>query len=195
MAVQGAVTGFRPLMTTLGGAPCRLAQYGKPASDANPIYLFDLVQKAASSVADPAGGNPAPGCRGANLGTAGTGLWLGTSLNFGAASTATMQTVVDDPGALFLAQSDSASAQTTAAIVGKNTNFNVSGGSNAQLGNALTKQSGMTVKSSTIATTASLDGRILGFWDNPSINPDNAAYPILEVLIVLHQYAGQSAGV
>lgn len=197
MADQFFKRGLWPTGQTKGGAPLSVVQYGKPSSDTNVIYPFDLVQKTASSVPDPNGfgSNPAPGCRGANLGTAGTGLWLGVSLNYGAASANTMHTVIDDPFAVFLVQSDSATAQTVAALVGKNANINVSGAANAQLGNPLSKQSGMTLNSASIATTASKDVRILGFWNNTTSNPDNAAFPILEVEIVLHQYKGQSAGV
>lgn len=196
MATQNAMTGFRPTLITATGAPGRWRKYGKPSSDSNPIYQYDLVMKVASSVPSDEGGNPVPSIKGANLGTAGTGLWLGSSLGAGAASKATMHFVSDEAGMIYTAQSDSASAETIAALVGKNTNFNVSGGSNAQLGPipAGSLMSGMTVKSSTIATTAGLDGRILGFLDT-SGNPDNAVYPVLEVQIVLHQYAGQSAGV
>jgi hypothetical protein len=194
MATQNAF-GLRWLGINKQGAPGFLTQYGKPASDTNPIYMNDVVMKTSTSAADPAGGNPAPGCQGGNLGTAGTGPWLGTSLNFGAANTLTMHSVVDDPNAIFLTQSDSAAAETTTAIVGMNANLNVSGGAHAQLGNALTKQSGMSLSSASITTTASKDVRILGLFDNPAVNPDNAAYPILEVQIVLHQYNPGTVGV
>jgi len=194
MAVQNAF-GLRWLGITKSGAPGYVTQYGKPAADTNPIYMNDVVMKTNTSAADPAGGNPAPGCKGGNLGTSGTGLWLGTSLNYGAASTLTMHSVIDDPGAIFLVQSDDSSTETTAALAGDNANLNVSGSSHAQLGPQGNLQSGMTLKSSTIATTAGLDVRILGFFNNLVVNPDAAAYPILEVQIVLHQYAGSSAGV
>jgi hypothetical protein len=194
MAVQNMVNGLVPLMTTLGGAPARLMQYGKPVGDSNPIYMNDVVQRVHSSVVDPAGGNPAPSIRGGNLGTSGTGLWLGSSLNNGAASTLSMHLVCDDPGAIFLIQSDSSSAETVANIAGRNADLNVSGGSNAQLGPIANLQSGMTLKSSTIATTTGLDLRILDLLNSPQ-NPDNAAYPILEVTIVLHQYAGSTTAV
>ncbi len=189
MAVQNAF-GLRWLGITRTGAPGYTRQYGKVATDATAIFMSDVVMKTAASVADPAGGNPAPGCQSANHGVAGTGLWLGISLNYGAANLATMHYVVDQPDAVFLTQSDSATAETTAAIVGENANLNVSA-----LGNALTRQSQMTLNSASITGTAGKDVRILSLWDNPVLNPDNAPYPILEVQIVLHQYAGQSAGV
>ena len=194
MAAQNTVCGLRPLMQNIHGSPSRIKMYGKPSTDSNPIYMFDVVMKVASSVPAIDGGNPVPSCKGGNLGTAGTGLWLGSSLNYGAASTATMQMVVDDPDAIFLVQSDSSAAEKIADLAGKNSNLNVSGAGNAQLGPIGNNQSGMTLHSAGIETNASQDVRILDFWDSPA-NPDNAAYPILEVEIVLHQYAGQSAGV
>jgi len=195
MATQNLVCGLRPLMQGIQGNPSRVAAYAKPASDTNPIYMFDLVMRvSATSVQPPEGGNPLLGIQGGNKGTAGTGLWLGPSLNYGAASTLTVHSVVDDPDAIFLVQSDSSSAQTIASLGTKNANLNVSGAANAQLGPIGNLQSGMTLKSSTVATTAGLDVRILNLWDSP-FNPDNAKYPILEVNIVLHQFKGQSVGV
>lgn len=195
MANQNSVFGLRWLGINFNGSPSRMKQYGKPSSDTNQIYMNDLVMKTATSATDPAGGVSVPGCKGGNLGTAGTGLWLGTSLNYGAASTNTMHSVIDDPSAIFLCQSDSSSAETVAALAGDNANLNVSGASHAQLGPQGNLQSGMTLNHSSIATTAGLDVRILEFWNNPALNPDNAAYPILEVQIVLHQYAGSTTGV
>ncbi|SRR5579883_1459243 len=195
MATQNAF-GLRWLGVTKSGAPGYLNRYGKGSSDAQPIYMNDLLMKSAISVTDPEGGNPQPGCKAATVGTPGTGLWLGTSLNYGAASTATMHAVVDDPGALFVVQSDSSAAETIASVVGKNANLNVAAAGPVSLGSSTTKQSGMTLASSSITTTASKDVRITQFSpDNIFVNPDNAAYPILEIQIVLHQFAGQSAGV
>jgi hypothetical protein len=174
------------------GGPLEVSNvYAKPASDANPIFMFDIVQKTATSSARPEGGQPAPGCRGGNLGTAGTGLWLGASLNHGAASTLTKHVVADDPKTVFLAQSDKATAATIAAVVGKNANMVVSGGSNAQLGPKGNLQSGMVLNDATVATTTGLDVRILRWLNSPE-NPDSAAFPLLEVMIVLHQYEQQA---
>lgn len=190
MSTQGLVYGLQPLYQFNGG-PTTLRLYGKPSSDANPIYMFDLTQKVLSSVPNPEGGNPVGSCRGANLGTAGTGLWLGPSMNYGAASTASIHYVADDPNQIFLVQSDKSTAATIATIVGRNANMAVSGGSNAQLGPKGNLLSGMVLHDSTIATTSGLDVRILG-WLNRGDNPDNAAYPLLEVQIVLHQYDQQA---
>lgn len=194
MATQNAF-GLRWLGFTLSGAPAMVNRYGKPSTDAQPIYMNDVLMKVASSVADPEGGNPMPACKAGTVGTPGASLWLGTSLNYGAASTATAHAVIDDPTAIFIAQCDDSSAETIANKVGKNANLVVASGGPVSLGSATTKQSGMVINHTTIATTASLDLRLLAFWDNAVVNPDNAAYPIFEVQIVLHQYAGQSAGV
>jgi hypothetical protein len=189
MAQQGAF-GLRWLGVTKSGAPGYTSEYGKTSTDAIAIFMNDVVMKTAASVPSPSGGNPAPGCQSAAHGTAGTGLWLGVSLNYAPANQASMHYVIDDPTAIFVTQTDSAAAETTAAIVGDNANLNVSAA-----GNALTRMSGMTLNSASITTLAGKDVRILGLWDNPVMNPDNAPYPIVEVEIVLHQYAGQSVGV
>lgn len=191
MAVQSTVCGLRPMMQNIHGGLSRLKMYGKVAGDSNPIYMFDVVQTVTdASVPKPDGGNPVKAIAGGNLGTAGTGLWLGSSLNYGAASTATMHLVCDDPDAIFLAQSAKSTAATVAATSGLNANLVVSGGSNAQLGPIGNLQSGMTV-SATTATTTGLDVRILDWFDSPA-NPDNAAYPIFEIEIVLHQLGGEA---
>jgi hypothetical protein len=190
MATQNAF-GLRWTGFTRHGAPAYLNQYAKLASDAQAIFMNDLLMKVANSVANPEGGNPIPACKSAATGTPGTGLWLGTSLNYGAASTATQHLVVDDPMAVFLVQSDSSTAKTVANQVGKNANIVVSGA-----GSTTTKQSGMVLNGSSVATTSGLDVRIVGWWNNLAVNPDNAAYPILEVTIALHQHLNSStAGV
>lgn len=191
MATQGLEYGLRPLYR-LNGGPTALRPYGKPSTDANPIYIYDMVQKVASSVSNPEGGNPLPSIGGGNLGTAGTGLWLGSTLSSGAASTATRHLVADDPDMIFVTQSDSSSAETIADLVGKNANMKVDDdGGNAQLGPTGRLRSGMVLKSSTITTTTGKDVRILGFHNTPD-NPDNAPYPLLEVQIVLHLFEQQA---
>jgi hypothetical protein len=189
MATQNSF-GLRWMGQSLNGAPGVVSRYGKPASDANAVWMGDVVMKVASSVPDPEGGNPMPALKSANNGgTPGTGLWLGVSLNYGQASTATAHAVIDDPNALFLAQCDDPAVETIAAKVGKNANFKFNAGS------ATTKQSGHVIDNTMIATASGRDVRIHAFLDNP-VNPDNAAYPIFEVEIVLHQFGNkQTTGV
>jgi len=179
--------GFRAISRDSGG-PIATRQYGKAAANTKAIFMADLVIKAATSVADPTGaGNPAPGVTSAQDATPGTSLYLGASINYGAASTATMQYVVDSPDALYIAQVDGTLAVTTASHVGKNANVKTG------TGNALTKQSTMGVDNTSIATTAGLDLRIMKVSNLvPNAEGANA---IVEVVIIKHSIAEGVAGV
>lgn len=180
--------GFRPIGLISGG-PFALNQYAKPATDTNyPIFMFDPVGKAASSGAAESGqGNPVPGVQSAQALTPGTSLWLGVSLNYGAISSLTYHTVVDEVDAVFIAQVDSTTSITVASHVGKNAN--VLPGT----GTASTKQSTATVNHTGIATTSSLDLRIRGV-SNISPNAEGV-YAIVEVTFNKHALGQQTAGV
>jgi hypothetical protein len=180
--------GFRPIGLISGG-PYGVSEYAKPASDGNfAIFMFDLVGKAASAGASMTGqGNPVPGVQsGQNL-TPGTSLWLGASINFGLISTLTYHYVVDEIDAVFIAAVDAVTSITAAAHAGKNANVLAGAGS------ALTKQSGMSVNHTGIATTAGLDLRIRAVSNiSPNVEGVNA---IVEVMILKHALGQGTAGV
>lgn len=180
--------GFRPVVR-LGGYPFSSTQYGKPATDAQAIFMFDVVHKVVGSVADPTGLGPnMPTVQSAYASfTPGTTLTQGVSLNYGAASTATPQYVMDDPDLIFIAQVDGALSVTTASHVGKNANIGT-----GTAGSATTKQSGMTIANGSIAATAGLDMRLLKIC---GISPNaEGANAIVEILFLKHQFAEGSAG-
>ena len=180
--------GFKPLMVDLAGAPVGVREYAKPVSDTNPIYTYDLLRKVAASQIVEGQMISTPACQSYATGTPGTTLILGASLNAGAASTASWHSVIDDPSALFEAQMSGTAAITVAAYAGKNANvLNTAQSSGTTI-------SAMQVNTSTVATTAGLDLRILDLSRNIS-NNENAANAIVEVLILKHQYAPGSAGV
>lgn len=179
--------GFRPLMMDTAGAPVGVREYAKPAADTNAIYTWDFVRKVASSQTVEAQLIPSPGCQTANVGTPGTALILGSSLNAGAASKATWHTVVDDPYAVFEAQCSGATSITVAADVGFNANILNTAQTNGTL------LSAMQVDSSTLAVTAGLDLRILDL--SRSLQNAEGANAIVEVLILKHAYAQGSAGI
>lgn len=179
--------GFRPLMMDTAGAPVGVHEYGKPSSDTNAIYTWDLLRKIASSQTVEGELIPRPSVQTYATGTPGTTLILGSSLNAGAASKATWHSVIDDPYAVFEAQLDGAGSPTVAADAGKNANVNNTAQSKG------TTLSAMQVNLSTVATTANLDLRILDFSRN--ISNAEGANAIVEVLILKHQYAQGSAGV
>jgi|SRR5947209_14897446 len=188
MANPNSPFGFRPLMTTLGGAPCRVAQYGKPVGDSNAIFMYDLVQGVASSCAAEGGaGNPIRSIKTGYQSTPGTSLYTGVSLNYGAASLLTYHTVLDSIDALFEAQVKTGTVVSVASHVGKNANY-----STTTAGSTTTKLSGLTVDGATIATTATLDLKIMQLsMKSPNAEGDSA---IVEVIINKHQFAEGAAG-
>ena len=180
--------GFQPVMVDTAGAPVGCKQYAKPASDTNAIYQCDLVRKLANSTYVQGSQFPTPGCQTFSTGTPGTTLILGASLNAGVASKASLHLVVDDPTAIFSAQTDGSTAFSVASHAGKNANVN-----NTAQSNPLYSVSAMQVNSGTIAATAGQDLRILGLV--PLVGNSEGANAIVEVLILKHQYAQGSAGV
>jgi hypothetical protein len=179
--------GFRPLMVDTAGAPVGVKQYAKAAADSAAIYAFDLVAKAATSATVEGQLLPTPGVKTYTSGTPGTTLIIGSSLNYGAASSITWHTVVDDPGALFEAQCDDTTSISVASHIGKNADVNNTAQTNGTL------MSAMQVDASTIATTAALDLRVQDIYRD--VRNAEGAYAIVEVLILKHAYAQGSAGV
>lgn len=179
--------GFKPINRQSGG-PIFTRQYGKASSDNKAIFMNDFVIKAATSVADPTTlGSPSPGISSAQNATPGTTLYIGSSVNYGAASTATTHYVVDDIDAVFIAQIDGTASITAAADAGKNADLK------SGTGNATTKQSTMGLDNTTIATTAAEDFRILRI-SNISPNAEGAN-AIVEVICLKHENGQGTAGV
>lgn len=179
--------GFRPVARA-GGNPFSVTQFAKPASDGTAIYVNDIVMKAAVSLADPAG-TPVtiPGITSGANGTPGTTLWLGPSLNYGAASTGTVHTVADENDLIMIAQVDATTSITSATHAGLNGNILLTAGS------ATTKQSAHTINHSTLATTSTLDFRIIAVsTQQPNLE---GVYAIVEVVCNKHQYGFGTVGI
>jgi len=179
--------GFRPI-ARLGGAPFSVTTYAKPAADANAIFVFDLVgYLTGTPLALPENPNfNLPRIQSGSQLTPGTSLWLGASLSYGAASVASVHPVTDEIDTIYIAQGDG--SITTSSHVHKNANVSVSTG-----GSTTTKQSGMQVSASSIATTSSLDLRI----QRIAMLTGNAegANAIVEVTINKHALGQATAGV
>jgi len=92
--------------------------------------------------------------------------------------------VIDDPSQLFIIQGDEDAVQ---ADFGKNADVTAS-----TTGSTVTGVSNMTLDSSTIATTAALNLKLIGKWDVPG-NALDENYTIVVVKINEHLYG--SAGV
>lgn len=189
MANPNTPFGFRPI-ARYGGAPWAFVEYAKPASDANAIFMNDLVKKVTGGVALPESptGYLLPTVQTGYQGTPGTTLWQGVSMNFGAASVLSVHNVVDMPDAIFIAQLKTGTVFATASHGGKNANI-----STTTAGSTTTKQSGLALDGATIATTSTLDMRITRIaMISPNAEGDSA---ILECTINKHELGLQVAGV
>ena len=189
MANQNNPFGFRPVIR-LGGSPFSVTEYAKPATDANAIFMFDVVKKVTGAVALPESptGYNLPTVQTGYQGTPGTTLWQGVSFNYGAASVASVHNVADEPDIICLGQAKTGTNISTASHIGKNANISLT-----TAGSTATKQSGMTVDGATIATSNTLDLRILRVaMITPNAEGDSA---ILEVSFNKHELGQQTAGV
>lgn len=195
MASVSRLNGFRPVKTNTG-APYtgQAGVYFVPASDATVIMVGDLV-KLAGDGRSPTG---VPTVTRAVAGDATVGAVVGilysgmgdtqnvppvTDLNtpvFRRASTDRYLLVADDPSLIFEVQ---ASAAPTTANIGLNANFR------ATAGNTASGTSGMDFDTATVAATATLPLKLVGF----PYRPDNALTdPFVNVYVTInnHQYKG-----
>ena len=155
MANNNSPFGFRPV-SRAGGAPFSTVEYGKPASDAQAIFMGDLAQKVTGAVAlpeSPTGYNIPTVTSAYTNGTGGP--WVGGILNYGAASTLTVHMVTDEIDVLYLVQGKTGTTYSTSSHVGKNASL-----STTTAGSTTTKLSGLTLDGATIATTSTLELRI-----------------------------------
>lgn len=167
--------GLRPLMRTLSGGCPTIQWMQKDASEAAAIFQWDAVNREADGNIE------------ANSATPGTTLYSGVSLNHGAAATLTDHAVVVSPDAVFEAQDNSDTDGFAAADLGLNVNIELNAGS------ATTKISGHELDESTVATTATLDLKLLALLNTP----DNAhgAFSRIEVVFNKHRMNPAVAGV
>lgn len=190
MANVSRINGFRP-SRYLSGAPWNGAatKYATQAGDATAIFIGDLVKLD--------GGADANGLRTVTQGTAGAaavGVVVGivvdpTTINsaqYRVASTARYLMVVDDPNVLFEVQEDAVGGALAATSVGLNASAIVGSGSTT------TGQSGMQLDTSTAATTATLELKIMEFVQRPDNEVATANAKVL-VKINNHQL-GSSTG-
>jgi hypothetical protein len=180
--------GFRPLMSCISGAPCRIAEYGKPSTDTQVMSLWDLVQAVEADVAIP-GGSPlatgVPGVQSYYQGTPGTTPILGSTLNFSPASTLGLIYVIDSIDALFAAQVIG-TTDMTASLAHKLAPVVIT-----TAGSTVTHISGMYL--GTPATTDTDDMRITKLLNVPP-NAEGD-YAIVECIINRHQFGQGVVGV
>lgn len=155
-------TGLSPVRYRNGSPWMGAARrYFHPATDSVALYVGDPVIIAGSADSD-----GVPTCTRATAGGAGriTGVVVGfepnstlNAVGYGAASTAFYVLVADDPDLLFEIQEDAVGGALAATSVGLNADLIAASGNNS------TKLSGFMLDSSTAATTATLQLRIIGF--------------------------------
>jgi hypothetical protein len=166
--------GLRPIMRGLFGGPVSVEEYTKLVGVATAIYSHDTVIAATGGVITPQA-------------TAATGTFVGVSLNYGAASTATTHTVVHSPDSLFEAQDDNSTDGLAQADMGKNTNVKITAG------NTSTLVSKFELTEASVATTSTLDVQLHRLYNVP----DNAfgSNARIEVTLNRHFYANARTGV
>lgn len=139
--------GLRPAMRTLSGGAPQIETFTKAAAYAYAIYKWDPVTELAGVLNGPANGI-----------TVGTTRFLGVCLAWSPVSTLATLPVMVSPDAVFEAQGDGSSGTNIAAgTMGYNANLNIS-----TAGGGVTRDnSGVQVNESSVATTSTLDVRIL----------------------------------
>jgi len=200
--MASVLTGFRPVKH-LTGAPYngQLNRYMISASNAAVTNVGDLVVLStdASLVDGDQGVYPAVSRAASGTAAAIVGVVVGfepdynnlNAGNFRAASTRRIVLVADSPDLIFAAPQDAVGGVVAAASVGLNVAVN--------LGTAVAVapwNSGMSVDSSTVATTNTLPLKIVGVTAAPDQDVTSTARPAeLLVMINTHQLANGIAGV
>ena len=174
MANRDNPHGLRPLGRTLGGGCPFLVQFSKAVGYGTAIFRHDAVARAADGSIDKAI-------------TPGTTLYSGVALDYGAANTATDHLVIIDPTALYEAQDNDDTDGIAAADLGLNANLELNAG------NATTKQSGHEIDESTVATTATLDVKLLALYN--SADNEHGAWARIEIMFNKHRMNPAVAGV
>jgi hypothetical protein len=175
--------GFRPLMRSVVGGPGAACVYVyKPSTVGTALFIGDPVTKLTGGTAQ-----PWPQITGPSGITPGTTPVLGVNLNWGAASTATNHTVIPVDYQVFEVQANG-TVNITDAHLTENANMNL-----GTSGSTLTQLSGALLDSNTIATSNTLDLKILGLLQTQT----NAIgqYARLEVVFNNPQSRPQVAGV
>lgn len=191
MANADFARGLIPVRNAAGGAyNCAARAYTAVSTYATALFIGDPVVK--SGLAD---ANGRPGCVLATAGATNgiTGVVVGFEdvasllLGYGAASTQRTVLVADDPDLLFEIQEDSVGAATALADVGLNVDLIAAAGSTTQ------RTSGWMADSSTKATSATLQCKIVGFQERSDVTPASSKSKLL-VKINLHTEAANTAG-
>ena len=193
--------GFRPVKHMNGSAyNGQVNRYMISASDTAATNVGDLVQLSDNAaLVDAIGFGVYPAVERIGSGTAVpiVGAIVGFEVdysnlnagNYRAASTRRVVLVADSPDLIFAAPQDAVGGVVAAASVGLNVSIN--------LGTAATTQpyaSGMSVDSSTVATTATIPLQIMGVTASPDNDETSTSRPA-ELLVRINTHAFNAAGI
>lgn len=194
------LAGFRPVKHLTGAAwNGQVNRYMISASDAQATNVGDLVQlsdNAALVDAQGFGVYPAVERAGSGTAVALVGVIVGFEVdysnlnagNYRAASTRRVALVADAPDLILAAPQDGVGGVVAAASVGLNVAFDLGTASSTT-----PYRSGMSVDSSSVATTATLPLQIMGITASPDNSETSTARPA-EVLVRINTHAFNAAG-
>ena len=198
--MASVLAGFRPVKH-MNGSPYngQLNRYMISASDTAVTNVGDFVQLSDNAaLVDTIGFGVYPAVERAGSGTAVpiVGVIVGfevdfsnlNSGNYRAASTRRVALVADASDLLFAGPQDGAGGVVAAASVGLNVAINL-----GTAGSTTPFASGMSVDSSTVATTATLPLQIMGITASPDNDETSTARPA-EVLVRINTHAFNAAG-
>lgn len=159
-------------MRTNEGGELSVRQFPKVVGYGTAIFEFDAVNRVADASIEASA-------------TPGTTLYTGVSLNWGAASTATLHQVITSAGAVYECQDDGAGG--AAADMGLNANLILTAG------NTVSKISKHQIDGDTADVTSTLDVHLLAVLDVP----DNAggANARIEIMFNKHRMNPSAVGV
>ena len=199
--MASVLAGFRPVKH-MNGSPYngQLNRYMISASDTAVTNVGDFVQLSDNAaLVDTIGFGVYPAVERAGSGTAVpiVGVIVGfevdfsnlNSGNYRAASTRRVALVADASDLLFAGPQDGTGGVVAAASVGLNVAINL-----GTAGSTTPFASGMSVDSSTVATTATLPLQIMGITASPDNDETSTARPA-EVLVRINTHAFNAAGV
>lgn len=195
MANANIAYGLKPVRRAHGGSPNFAArEYYVPASDATALFVGDPVILAGSADASlvyptvtratAAGGNRITGVVVGFRPTDGI-----VALGYRAASTEAWALVCDEPDMLYEIQEDSTGGALAAADIGLNADLA------AGTGSAVSKKSGFVLDTSTKATTATLQLRIVGLTDRADNEVGANAKVLVRLNLTTETGAAGSTGV
>ena len=197
--MASVLAGFRPVKH-LTGAPYngQVNRYMISASDSQATNVGDLVQLSDNNALVDAAGGVYPAVERIGSGTAVpiVGAIVGFEVdysnlntpNYRAASTRRVALVADAPDLIFAAPQDGVGGVVAAESVGLNASINL-----GTAGTSGAYASGMSVDSSTVATTSTIPLQIVGVVASPDNDVTSTSRPA-EVLVRLNTHAFQAAG-